>query len=163
MNTPNKVIFVLLVLFSLSVSAQAQWTEVVPGIDYREWDLSSPDSNVFVARMDISNTDCFIESCIGQGKLNGGTQTVRGMADRYEDSINYWGQTWGNRTDVVVAINGDFYTSGIPASGQIHSSWYDKRYTEFGGTSGFVWTLGRGAAIVLGEGFAAKLHTRLDD
>lgn len=143
MNTPLKVLITVLFLSLLVTSAQAQWTEVVPGIDYREWDLSSPDSNVFVARMDISNTDCFIESSIGQGKLNGGTETVRSQANRYEDSINYWDQTWGNRTDVVVAINGDFYTSGVPHGGQIHSSWYDKRYTEFGGSSGFVWNLNR--------------------
>jgi hypothetical protein len=92
--------------------------------------------------MNRSNTDCIIDSCIAQGKLISGREPVSGMANRYEDIIGYWGNTWGNKYDVVAAINGDGFTSDQPTNGQIISGWYAKRFNEFSG-AGFVWTLNR--------------------
>ena len=125
-----------------------QWQAVVPGIDYREYAITMPDGSpnkLFVARMDRSNASCILDSCIGQGQLRSGRETVSGMAQRYEDTINYWGQTWGARSDVVVAINGDGFnlTTGIPTSGQIISGWTAKRFLDYSGGSGFCWKLDR--------------------
>ncbi|UCG17223.1 MAG: phosphodiester glycosidase family protein [Phycisphaerales bacterium] len=128
--------------------ALAQWQNVAPGIDYQEFTLSDPN-NVFVARLERSNTNCIIDSSIAQGQLKTGFETVSGMAARYDDTINYWGQYWGQRNDVVVAINGDFYntTTAIPTGGQIHSGWYAKRFSDFTGGSGFAWQLDRDVFI----------------
>ena len=126
----------------------AQWQNVAPGIDYQEFTLSDPN-NLFVARLERSNTNCIIDSSIAQGQLKTGFETVSGMAARYDDTINYWGQYWGQRNDVVVAINGDFYntTTAIPTSGQVHSGWYAKRFNDFTGGSGFAWQLDRDVFI----------------
>jgi hypothetical protein len=126
----------------------AAWTSVGNGIEYQKYDLSDPN-DVFVTRMDRTNTSAFIESSIGQGRLSGGTETVSNQASRYDEAINYWNQTWGNRNDVIVAINGSYYniTTGVPESGVIHSGWYAKRYDNLGGMSGFVWQLDRDAYI----------------
>lgn len=132
------------------------WSAVAPGIEYQKYHLTTPtykrDINIFVARMDRSNLGVAIESSIAQGRLSGGTETIGGMAARYDQAINYWGETWGNRNRVVVAINGYFFgypeeLPGVPWSGQIHSGWYAKRYSETVGDAGFVWKLNREAYI----------------
>lgn len=123
-----------------------QWEPVAPGIDYQEFTIAGPN-NLFVARMDRDNLDCTIDSYVAQGRLTGGTETVSSMAAKHEEAIGYWGQTWGQRNDVVVAINGDFYSSGIPVSGQVSSGWYAKRFSDFTGGSGFAWQLDRDAFI----------------
>jgi hypothetical protein len=74
------------------------------------------------------------------------------MASRYDQSINYWGETWGNRSHVVVAINGYFFGSpqepaGVPWSGMVQSGWYAKRFTEISGDAGFTWMLDGDAFI----------------
>jgi len=139
------VVWLGIVLGSLSLSlcALAQWQSVAPGIDYQEFSASGPN-NVFVTRMDRDAPDCTIDSCIAQGKLVSGREPVSAMANRYEDVIGYWGQTWGTRYDVVAAINGDgfSYETDLPTGGQIISGWYAKRFNEFSG-AGFVWTLNR--------------------
>jgi len=120
----------------------AQWTPVAPGIDYQEFTLTDPN-NVFVARYDRSDTSCIIDSCIAQGKLVSGRETVSGMANRYDDTFGYWGEEWGKyRYDVVVAINGSGFSGDTPSGGQIISGWYAKRFGEFDG-SGPVWQLDR--------------------
>jgi uncharacterized protein YraI len=132
----------------IPVSPAVAWTAVGNGIEYQEYTISGPN-NLFVARMDRANSNAIIESSIGQGRLSGGTERMTSQADRYDDAINYWGQTWGQRNDVVVAINGSYYntTTGVPLSGVIHSGWYSKRYDNYGGQSGFVWQLDRDALI----------------
>ena len=133
--------------------APEEWTSVAPGIEYQKFHRSSPRQiNIFVTRMDRGNQSATIESSIAQGRLSGGTETVSGMSSRYDQAINYWGGTWGNRNRIVVAINGYFFgpthePSGVPWSGQIHSSWYAKRYTETVGDAGFAWALDREAFI----------------
>lgn len=131
-----------------AVGALAQWTVVEPGIEYREFTIAGPN-RLFVTRMDRNNTNCIIESSIGSGYLRDGRETVTGMANRYEDTINYWGQTWGNRTHVVAAINGDYFnpTTGMPQSGQIQSGWQTHRYIDYSGGSGFVWKINRDCFI----------------
>ncbi len=129
-----------------SVPAQG-WETVGTGIEYRQFTLPDPN-DVFVARMDRSNLQVTIESSIATGKLASGTETVRGQAARYDQAISYWGQSWGGRNHVVVAINGDFFdASGYPYGGQIHSGWYAKRFGDMGGGSGFAWKIGRQAFI----------------
>lgn len=122
----------------------AQWITIGDGFEYREFTVSGPN-NCFVARMQRSNLNCTLETSIAGGKLYSGKETVRNQASRYDGAINYWGQTWGQRNQVVVAVNGDFYntTTGVPAGGQIHSGWYSKRFPEFGGWSGMAWKLNR--------------------
>ena len=141
-------ILVVTLLSCLSL-ATAQWTQVEVGIDYQEFTLSDPNE-LFVTRMDRSNTSCIIDSCIGAGKLESGREPVSSMASRYNDIIGYWGQQWGDRYDVVSAINGAgfSYTTDLPTGGQIMSGWYAKRFDEFGG-GGFVWKLNR--SVFIGE------------
>jgi hypothetical protein len=124
------------------------WTLVANGFEYRQFTLPDPN-NVFVARMDRGNLSVSIESCIAQGRLVSGKETVSGMAARYDQTINSWGQTWGPRNNVVVAINGDFHdpTTGLPTSGQIHSGWYAKRFRNLESGSGFAWKLDRGVFV----------------
>ncbi|MDM8008901.1 MAG: phosphodiester glycosidase family protein [Phycisphaerae bacterium] len=125
-------------------STASAWTAVGPGIEYQEFTLPDPN-NVFVARMERRNPAVTIESSIGQGRLSGGTETVRSQASRYEDAIGYWGYDWGRRNDVIVAINGDFWntSTGVPLGGQIHSGWVAK---TFSGAS-FGWSMNRNPFI----------------
>lgn len=124
-----------------------QWTSVAPGIDYREYAITMSDgkpNKLFVTRMDRSNPSCIIDSTIATGQLRTGRETVPGMATRYDDTINYWGESWGQRSDVVVAINGDGYTSAPgPTNGQVISGWQAWRWPEYSGGSGFVYKLDR--------------------
>jgi hypothetical protein len=130
-----------------AVEPPSSWESVAPGIDYRKFQLADPN-DVFVARFDRSNTDLSIESSIGQGRLTGGVETVSSMAASYEQTLSYWGQSWGSRNDVVIAINGSFFpASGIPNRGVIHSGWYSKRHDDFENGSGFFWKLDRQAYI----------------
>lgn len=136
--------------------AEDGWEPVVPGINgiqYRQYQLPTPN-NVFVTRMDRHDPGVSIESSIGQGRLSGGLETVVSMADRYDQALNYWGRSWGNRNDVLAAINGYYfdYTTGIPRQGQVHSGWsaklFDQCETGTGG-SGFAWKLDR--EVFIGE------------
>ncbi len=152
--------YVILTALMLSLSpplAVAQeaaelWGEpVAPGIEYREYSLPDP-VNVFVTRMARSNQQVPLESSIGRGRLSVGGESVSGMAQRYDGALNYWGQTWGNTNKVAVAINGFYFgppfeAAGVPWSGQVHSGWYAKRFTELESGSGFAWNLDRSAFI----------------
>lgn len=124
------------------------WQTLVSGIQYRAFYLDGPQS-IFVARLDRKNPQVTIDSSIAQGRLSGGLETVRSMAERYDESIGYWGEQWGVRNQVIVAINGFFFNpdTGVPRSGQVISSWYAKRFDERENGSGFAWTLERNAFI----------------
>jgi len=130
-----------LVLFA---AAAAAWQAVEPGIDYRYFAAPGPN-DVFVTRMDRADPDLIIESCIAMGRLQSGRETVPAMVARYEDTINYWNEVWGNRMHIVAAINGDYFnlTTGIPTGGQIISGWQARRFGEYSGGSGFCWKLDR--------------------
>ena len=132
-------IFVLLLGASSSV---AQWTDLAPGIAYREFTQPDP-VRVFVTRADRRTNLWTIDSMTSLGEIRGGHETVPNMAARYDDTITFD----GHRYDVKVAINGDYYDgfdrSGYALSGQIMGGWFAKRYTEYSGSSGFVWTSDR--------------------
>jgi hypothetical protein len=129
------------------------WILEAPGIEYQKFHLNSPRQiNIFVTRMDRNNLSVTIDSAIAQGRLSGGTDSVSSMAASYDQTINYWGETWGNRNHVVAAINGYFFgpshePPGVPWSGIIHSSWHAKRFTETVGDAGFTWFLDGNAFI----------------
>ena len=138
-----------------------EWEPVAPGIEFRQYILPDPN-NVFVARMDRSELDVTIESSIAQGRLSGGLETVRSMVLRYDQALNSWPPidelapeqlqlplpSWGNRNNVVVAINGSYLDlPDSPRRGQVHSGWYAKRFDNLQSGSGFVWKLDRSAFI----------------
>lgn len=145
----------LLVPVNASAGILDGWTAVGPGVDYQEFILPAP-AHVFVARMDRSNPNVTIDSSLGQGILSGGGyETVLGMAQDYDQAINYWGDVnnrsddyWGARNHVLVAINGSFVDPqlGIPDRGIVHSGWYAKWFSKYV-ESGFLWQLDRQAAI----------------
>lgn len=132
----------------LFVNAAVSWEPVGSGIDYNFYQLPDPN-HVHVARMDRSFQNAIIESSIAQGRTAQGFETVSGMFNRYDQSINYWGQSWGSRNNVVVAINGSFYNTqtGVPRGGMVHSGWYAKRFDNVSGESGFAWSLNQDAFI----------------
>lgn len=147
------VMFFCVFILLMAPPAQAQsggWEPVVPGaIEYQAF-LAPGPNEVFVTRMYRDNPEVFLDSSLGQGRLSGGTETVSNMARRYDQAINYWGETWGGRNQVVVGINGFFYgpdeePPGVPWSGQIQSGWYAKRFYD--DSSGFDWRLDRTAFI----------------
>jgi hypothetical protein len=154
MKRLSLILFVLIVILTgLPGAAQGQaggWEPVIPdAIDYQAF-LAAGPNEVFVTRMHRDNPNVIIDSSLGQGRLSGGTETVTNMAKRYDQAINYWGETWGGRNEVVVGINGFFYgpdeePPGVPWSGQIQSGWYTKRFDDWG--SGFDWRLDRTAFI----------------
>ncbi len=146
----------LVILQYLSRSAQALevdegWLTVAPGIEFQKFSLPDPNQ-VYVTRMDRTNPNVTLDSMISNGNLASGTERTSDMSARYEDTINFWGQSWGKRNDVVVAINGYYFgpthePPGVPWRGQIHSGWYDKRHDNNENGSGFVWKLDRTAFI----------------
>ena len=96
------------------------WTQIVPGIDYQEYTLPDPN-NVFVARMDRHHPSCFIDTSLANGVCGGSLQTIGGQFSLYDGAITYWNQDWGAQSDVVVAINGDYWNTStyIPLGPQI--------------------------------------------
>ncbi len=126
------------------------WTPVAPGVDFQIFNLTSPRKiQIFVTRADPSNPNVTIDTGIGTGRIAAGRETVLNMALRYDQAINYWGQQWGNRNQVVAAVNGYYFdgATGEPWSGVINSSWHAHRYTPTIGDAGFTWTLDRQAFI----------------
>ena len=166
MNLRKLIILMVMTIIPISTIALSSdsnpsitdgWESVGTGVDFQQFQITSPAPvNIFVARMDRNEPDVIIESSIAQGRLSGGVETVSSMADRYDQALNNWPaeftlpltNTWGSRNDVIVAINGFYYGGdveppGVPWSGQIHSGWYAKRYTDFESLSGFVWKMDR--------------------
>jgi hypothetical protein len=142
------LVFFLAVLYQPAQGATNGWTVIGPGIEYQAFHLADPN-NVFVTRMDRSNPNVTIDSSIAGGRLAGTNETVRGMASRYDQAINYWNQDWGGRNHVVVAINGYYFdtTTFQPWRGQVQSGWYAKRFDDYENGSGFAWGLNRNAFV----------------
>ena len=124
--------------------AYAQWTDVTPGISYRQMDLPGP-VKVFLARADRSKDTWTIDSMTSMGTIKGGRETVPDMAKRYDDTVT----SNGRRYEVKVAINGDYFNggTGYAFGGQIMAGWFVKRYDEANAGSGFFWTSDRRCAI----------------
>lgn len=125
-----------------NVQAQDSWKTIALGIDFRVFNL--PDPNIiFVSRMDRKIDNVTLESGLAWGQLSHGRETVREIANRYDDTLGYWGEKWGVRNKVVVAINGYYFNqeTGLPWRGQVQSGWYIKRFDNFESGSGIVWKL----------------------
>ena len=137
----------------LRENASPVWLPLAEGISYREFHLEQPN-HLYVACLERNNLYAILDTSIGNGDFSSGLETVRGMANRYDQTLNYWGKEWGARNQVVVAINGFFYDpqTGLPWSGQVSSGWYARRFDERESGSGLVWTMDRnifiGACIV---------------
>ncbi|HSO26461.1 MAG TPA: hypothetical protein VLS48_00200, partial [Anaerolineales bacterium] len=118
------------------------WQALASGIEYGRFTLPGP-IQVFVTRMDRSNPNVTLETAIAQDSLIAGRETVRSMAVRSQQTINYWDNRWGGRNRVVAAVNGFFFylNSGMPWSGQAQSGWFAQRFWEFQSVSGFGWTM----------------------
>ncbi len=112
---------------ALLPAAVIAWTPVAPGIDYQEFNLPDPN-NVFVARMDRHNPNCFLDTSLANGRIDGSIQTIGNQFNLYDGAMSYWGQDWGGQTDVVVAVNGDYWNTGtyIPLGPQVQSGWVIK-------------------------------------
>jgi hypothetical protein len=163
----------LLILLSGSSASQDQeWQRIAEGVELREYRLPGPN-RAFVVRMDRLNPDVILESAVAQGKLVGGKETVSGMVQRYEGTLNSWNMdaweqtdlsipvhagavgvdvnrsAWGARNHIVAAINGSLHNinTGIPQGGMVQSGWYAKPFTNVGGKSGFVWKRDRSAFV----------------
>lgn len=133
-------------------TAPADWQPLAVGIDYQKFHLTDPLVDIFVTRLDRSNPNVTIESGISGGTISGGGSTTTAIAGFHDQTINYWGETWGNRSEVVATINGYFFVDqdepyGLPLSGVVHSGWYAKNYTVGGADAGFTWTMDRNAFI----------------
>lgn len=155
------------VIFLLTFSfSRADWVSVAPGVDYSSYTVAGP-VRVFTTRMSRASTNLYIDTCLGQGRLRSyyNTEKVSSMASRYNDSISYWGSItsdtkyWGNRAQVVAAINGDFFDlggTGDATNGVIHSGWFCKSFSgqTYPKGNGFVWKSDRTcdlAGYVAGE------------
>jgi hypothetical protein len=141
-------VLVMIMPTGMAQTASDGWEDVGPGVQYREYRLPGP-VRAYVARMDRNNPDVIIDSGLANGMLSDGKETVRGMAERQDEAINAWGQQWGTRNHVIVAINGSFHNveTGLPENGMIQGGWYIKRFEDLWGGSGFDWKFDRQAFV----------------
>src|SRR5512137_2168052 len=131
MKTRLPILLSVPAVFLVASTASAQWTSVGTGIDYQKFTITMADgkrNNLYVTRMAVANPNCIINSMIASNRVAGARQRPSAMAARYEDALNYWGQAWGQRNDVIVAINGSFEDAtapaGVIAGGDIYDGWY---------------------------------------
>jgi hypothetical protein len=150
---PQRLLQVTLLIVILSIgwvaaSADSGWRQIAAGVEYRSFKLAGP-ARVFVARMDLDQDDVILEAGLANGTVREGYEAVSGIAERYEDALNTWGGYWGNRSDVVVAINGSYFDleSGIAPDGLIQSGWYAHMYNDLGGSTGLAWKYDRSIFI----------------
>lgn len=146
----GSALVVWLALSPICQAAYAAWTSVGNGIDYQQFTLTvtPPDTNaspnvLYVARMLRSNTNATLEASMANGTNSGANEVMTSQSARYDDAINYWGANWGQRNDVVVAINGDFWADGRFLHGQCQSGWYTKKFGYAAGGTQFGWTMNR--------------------
>lgn len=128
----------LFYLVVLSSAARAvDWQPVAPGIEYAEMKLPGP-VEVFIARADQDQKNWTIDVMMAKGLAKGARETVPDMAARADGSVNFLGQKYTAK----VAINGDYFNTrtGVPLGGQVVGGWFVRRFSEYGGGSGFIWT-----------------------
>jgi len=131
--------FVILSVFILSFfisNIAFPWETVATGIEYQKFTLPDPN-NVFVVRASRTQSNLLIDSMISMGKIRTGLETVKNMANRYENTVNYSGELY----DVVAGINGDFfsYSTNYPVQGQIICGNFVDRYVDYAGQAIFCW------------------------
>ena len=159
----------LLVLGSvllIGAVASAQWVSVGVGIDYQSLTITMGDgkpNNLYISRMAVANTNCIINSMIASNRVAGAREKPSAMAVRSEDAINCWGQSWGQRNDVIVAINGSFEVggaaAGLIAGGDIYDGWYADRFDDFSGQMGLIWKYDRSYFIGVCPHYSASGQT----
>jgi hypothetical protein len=155
-------LLLLIMLFSSGISpsyvhAAEGWQPLVENeIWYREYLLSNPYNHVYVARMLRDSLNTTLETSLGLGNLKPGSETMSSQFARYNQALSFWdwnadgsdANNWGNRNQVIVAINGGYVNSdGTLQSGFIHSSWYAKRFMEQQSFSGVSWNNDRSMFI----------------
>jgi hypothetical protein len=135
----------------------AGWESISSGFEYQKF-ITPESTNVYVMRMSLDTIIPYrtIDSCIAQGQFYkvglpyGGRESVSSMVKRYDDTVNAYKQVWGRRTQIIAAINGDYWErqyypnglfTGRPQSGQVVSGWFARRFNEFTGGSGFYFTM----------------------
>jgi hypothetical protein len=149
---------IILITCVLAVSAglHAQWTPVVPGIDYRYIRIESPQNDIFVTRMDRSTTSVIIDGSLANGMITQpgvawNTETIPSQASRYDGAFGFWGRdTARYRYKVVAAVNGNGYSSanGCPDSARVVNGAIIKRTFATGtesGSMGFLYKQGSSA------------------
>jgi uncharacterized protein YraI len=153
MSRFRSILILSLVLGSLVLVIQpaqgdSGWTPVIPGVDWREFNLPGPN-RAYVARMDRANPNLTIESGLAWGVLSGERQTVSEIAARYDETLSAWDGSWGERNQVIAAINGSAFdwNTGKPYNGMIVGGWYAKMFDNLGGWSGFAWQTDRSAFV----------------
>jgi hypothetical protein len=134
--------------FSSADAASLIWKPLAPGIDYREFYLPTPN-HIYVARMDRSNPEAYLDTSLANGSLSDGLQPLSDQAALYDEAISFWGGSWGGRNKVVAAINGGFYNTdtGDPINGLVQSGWYVRRFEDRETVGGFAWREDRQAFV----------------
>ncbi|MBP5739245.1 MAG: phosphodiester glycosidase family protein [Abditibacteriota bacterium] len=96
-------------LLLLSNTAFA-WETIGDGIEYQQWSIAGPN-NVFVTRMDRSNTNAGIAMTQANDSYKG-NQTVRSQMSDNDGRMFFDGVEWGKRYKPIAGVNGDAYLSG---------------------------------------------------
>jgi hypothetical protein len=143
-------------------AAQDDWIPVGPGIDYRAFNIPGlSEDPIHVARMDRSHPDVRLDTMLGRGSLiPWSLEAPSRQAARMDDALTLTGDlygddgpSWGERSRVLVAINGSLidtqttYKSngvidtlaGTPNQGMLMSGWYMDRFQDFQNRSGLAW------------------------
>jgi hypothetical protein len=139
----------------VAATATAQWTPVVPGIDYRAHRLESPPNDVFVTRMDRTSTSVIVDAALANGRIGQpgsawNTETVPAQVARYDGAFGFWGrETARYRYRVVAAINGNGFSTanGFPDSamaigGALVKRTYGPTSSEAANAMGFLYKMG---------------------
>ncbi len=167
----------LALILGAASSAFAQWETIQTGFEYQKFTLPGP-VEAFVMRMARvagQESTRAVDSMIASGQFYKtgldyqGRKPVSQMVSFYNDAMNYYYQTWGQRNDIVCAINGDYWEreyypsgpyTGRPQGGQVQSGWFCRRFPFYGGGSGIFYTIwggaGLGGDVVNGDNNAAR-------
>lgn len=146
-------------LLQAAVLCAQTWTEVVPGIEYRQFDVATPRLNkIFVTRMDRATTSVIVDGSLANGKITQpgvawNTEQIASQVARYDGAFGYWGRSTARyRYKVVAAINGTGFSqaNGCPDSAMVMGGALIKRTfgptsAEQGGGMGFLYKLGSAA------------------
>lgn len=147
----------ILILLSTCFYAQADWQQVVAGIDYQYYRFESPQNDVFVTRMIRSSTEVIVDACLANGRITQpgvayNAETIPAQVSRYNGAFGFWGrETARYRYRVIAAINGSGFSTanGCPDSAMVMGGALIKRTfgsagLEYGGM-GFLYKLGSAA------------------
>jgi hypothetical protein len=145
MGKRMSVLIWMLTALCVTAGAASAWTTVGTGIEYQTWTFTNPNNHVYVARMDRNETTASIDTAVAYDQVSGATEIVRNQAAREDGALTWWGGSWGPTKDIVIAINGGFWSwdTSIMEGGQVQNGWYAKWYNDLGAFSGFAWKTDR--------------------